>query len=55
MSVLHQTALSVIDAYNAWEIEKIMAVRAPECIQEMLPSTSGALSLFCMYDLLTGP
>ncbi|KAK0707842.1 hypothetical protein B0H67DRAFT_647979 [Lasiosphaeris hirsuta] len=41
MSVLHQTVLNVIDAYNSWDIEKIMAVRAPECIQEMLPNTLG--------------
>ncbi|KAK5659628.1 hypothetical protein OQA88_832 [Cercophora sp. LCS_1] len=41
MSTLHQTALAVIDAYNAWDIEKIMAVRAPECIHEMQPKTLG--------------
>jgi len=39
MSTIHQTALKVIDAYNSWDIEKMMAVRAPECIQEMRPGT----------------
>ncbi|KAK3349247.1 hypothetical protein B0T25DRAFT_237781 [Lasiosphaeria hispida] len=41
MSILHQTVLSVIEAYNLWDIEKIMAVRSPECIHEMLPNTLG--------------
>ncbi|KAK0648807.1 hypothetical protein B0T16DRAFT_456262 [Cercophora newfieldiana] len=39
MSTLRETALKVIDAYNSWDLEKMMAVRAPECIQEMRPGT----------------
>lgn len=35
-----QTALAVIDAYNKWDIEAIMAVRTDDCVQEIAPSTS---------------
>jgi hypothetical protein len=34
-----RTAQKVIDAYNAWEIDKIMAYRAPECQHRLLPSS----------------
>lgn len=44
MSTPRQTALAVIDAYNAWDITKIMAIRAPNCITEMRPSKLPRLS-----------
>lgn len=37
-SRLRETALAVIEAYNSWDMTNIMAVRAPECINHVLPS-----------------
>lgn len=39
-SRLRQSAIEVIEAYNTWDLSKMMAVRAPECINQVLPSTS---------------
>ena len=36
-SQLHQTAMRVIDGYNKWEIDAIMAPRADKCTQQVLP------------------
>ncbi|CAJ2507947.1 Uu.00g091330.m01.CDS01 [Anthostomella pinea] len=36
-----QTALAVIDAYNSWTMEKIMAVRSDDCITQVLPKSLG--------------
>ncbi|KAI2484935.1 hypothetical protein Ptr902_03875 [Pyrenophora tritici-repentis] len=35
------TTQAVIDAYNAWDIEKILAVRAPDCTTRVLPASMG--------------
>jgi hypothetical protein len=35
------TAKSVIDAYNAWDLELIMAFRAPSCQTQVLPKSLG--------------
>ena len=45
MATLSATALKVIEAYSSWDIKQIMDVRAPECIQEMCPSTSSTIAL----------
>ncbi|KAI1317017.1 hypothetical protein F5Y16DRAFT_160305 [Xylariaceae sp. FL0255] len=36
-----QTALAVVDAYNKWSLDTIMAVRADNCIHQVLPRTLG--------------
>ncbi|KAI9321100.1 hypothetical protein DFJ73DRAFT_877051 [Zopfochytrium polystomum] len=36
---LLQTALAAIAAYNAWNITDILAVRSPDCIHYVLPSS----------------
>lgn len=36
-SQLLQTALRIIDGYNQWDIEAILAPRAVECTQQVLP------------------
>ena len=36
-----RTANSVINGYNAWTLETILAPRAPECVHEMLPESLG--------------
>ncbi|KAI1349545.1 hypothetical protein F5Y01DRAFT_183670 [Xylaria sp. FL0043] len=36
-----QTALAVIDAYNKWSIDAIMALRTDDCIQQILPKSLG--------------
>ncbi|KAI3318184.1 hypothetical protein HD806DRAFT_512762 [Xylariaceae sp. AK1471] len=36
-----QTALAVIDAYNKWSMDAIMAVRTDDCIQQILPKSLG--------------
>ncbi|KAK3367422.1 hypothetical protein B0T24DRAFT_710372 [Lasiosphaeria ovina] len=38
-STRRQTALAAIDAINAWDISRIMAVRAPNCEQQILPKS----------------
>ncbi|KAK1753802.1 hypothetical protein QBC47DRAFT_48172 [Echria macrotheca] len=38
-STLTQTAQRVVDAYNAWSIDQIMAFRSEDCIQEILPTS----------------
>jgi hypothetical protein len=46
-SRIRQTALAVLDAYNAWDIDAIMAIRADNCIQLAVPSTlSFSMNLF---------
>jgi hypothetical protein len=35
-----QTALAVVDAYNKWSLDAIMAIRTDDCLQVILPSTS---------------
>ena len=34
-----ETAQTVIDAYNAWEIDAILAYRTPDCQHQVLPSS----------------
>ncbi|KAK0612623.1 hypothetical protein B0T17DRAFT_511798 [Bombardia bombarda] len=41
MSARRQLTLAAIDAYNEWDIAKIMAFRAPECTHVMLPKSAG--------------
>ncbi|KAI1262154.1 hypothetical protein F5Y18DRAFT_161562 [Xylariaceae sp. FL1019] len=36
-----QTALAVIDAYNEWSIDAIMALRSDDCVQCILPKSLG--------------
>jgi len=36
-----QAALNVIEAYNSWDLDNIMATRAPECIAQILPKSLG--------------
>jgi hypothetical protein len=36
-----ETTRAVLDAYNTWDLEKILAFRAPECIQQILPASMG--------------
>jgi ketosteroid isomerase-like protein len=33
------TAQTVIDAYNAWDIDAILAYRTPDCQHQVLPSS----------------
>lgn len=40
-STLLETGCAVIDGYNAWKIEAIMAYRAPNCIHQILPASFG--------------
>jgi hypothetical protein len=40
-----ETTQTVLDAYNAWDVEKIMAFRAPNCEQQVLPASMGRPSL----------
>jgi hypothetical protein len=37
LSTQKSTTASVIAAYNAWNIDAILAFRAPDCIQQILP------------------
>lgn len=39
--VLLETAQSVIDGFNTWTPEAIIAYRAPNCIHQVLPSSLG--------------
>ncbi|KAL8934838.1 MAG: hypothetical protein Q9211_005018 [Gyalolechia sp. 1 TL-2023] len=40
-STLLQTVQTVISAYNAWELDAIMDVRAPNCMNYILPTSLG--------------
>jgi hypothetical protein len=40
-----QTTQSVLAAYNAWDIDAILAFRAPDCRQQVLPASMGQNSL----------
>lgn len=33
-----RTALAVVEAYNKWSTEAIMAIRAEDCTNQILPS-----------------
>jgi len=35
------TAQAVIDGYNAWNMDKIMAYRTEDCTQQVLPASLG--------------
>lgn len=37
-SQLLKTAMSLIEAYQAWDLEAIMAPRAPNCTQQVFPA-----------------
>ena len=39
------TTQTVLDAYNAWDMEKILAFRAPDCTQQVLPASMGRPSM----------
>jgi hypothetical protein len=39
------TAQSVIDAYNSWDIDAIIAFRAPDCQQQVIPASMGRPSM----------
>lgn len=39
MSAFHETCRKVAEAYKAWDIDQIMALRAPECTTQLCPST----------------
>jgi hypothetical protein len=39
------TTQTVLDAYNAWDMEKILAFRAPDCKQQVLPASMGRPSM----------
>jgi hypothetical protein len=41
LAIQKQTTKTVIDAYNAWDLEKMLAFRAPECQQQILPASMG--------------
>jgi hypothetical protein len=40
-----ETTQAVLDAYNAWDIDKIIAFRAPDCQQQVLPASMGRPSM----------
>jgi hypothetical protein len=40
-----ETTQAVLDAYNAWDLEKIIAFRAPDCTQQILPASMGRPSM----------
>ena len=40
-SLLLETANAVIEGYNTWEPEALVAYRAPDCIQQVLPASLG--------------
>lgn len=35
------TAAALIAGYNAWDIDLMLAPRAPECVQQVLPASLG--------------
>lgn len=39
-----KTAQAVIDGYNAWDIDAILAYRSPNCQHQVLPSSMGRVS-----------
>lgn len=56
MSKRRETAVEVMDAYKAWDIERVMAYRTEDCTQLVVPSTFLPLSLvFCYLDTLLPP
>ena len=40
-SSLSQAAQAVISAYNSWDITAIMGLRAPDCVNYVLPASMG--------------
>ena len=40
-SVLLETANAVIESYNTWKPEALVAYRAPDCIHQVLPASLG--------------
>ncbi|KAK0516664.1 hypothetical protein JMJ35_001267 [Cladonia borealis] len=40
-SILLETANAVIESYNTWTPEAVMAYRAPDCIMQILPASLG--------------
>ncbi|KAH7040853.1 uncharacterized protein B0I36DRAFT_16186 [Microdochium trichocladiopsis] len=40
-SRLLKATTGVVEAYNSWDLDKIMAIRAPECITQVLPRSLG--------------
>ncbi|TGJ80334.1 hypothetical protein E0Z10_g8430 [Xylaria hypoxylon] len=40
-SQLRQTALAVVDAYNKWTVEGIMALRTEDCVNQIIPRSLG--------------
>jgi hypothetical protein len=36
-----RTTQTVIDAYNSWDVDAIIAFRAPDCTQQILPLSMG--------------
>jgi len=41
LSAQKATAQTVIDGYNAWNMDKIMAYRTADCTQQVLPASLG--------------
>ncbi|KAL5396859.1 hypothetical protein PMIN03_012930 [Paraphaeosphaeria minitans] len=41
LSAQKDTAKAVIDAYNAWDIDRILAYRTPDCQHQVLPASMG--------------
>ncbi|KAH7087114.1 hypothetical protein FB567DRAFT_602682 [Paraphoma chrysanthemicola] len=39
------TTQAVLDAYNAWDLDAILAFRAPDCQQQVLPASMGRPSM----------
>ena len=37
MSVFHETCVKVAESYKNWDIDQIMALRAPECTTQLCP------------------
>lgn len=54
MSKRRETAVEVMDAFKAWDIERVMAYRAENCTQLVVPSAFLPLSLDFCYPL-AGP
>ncbi|KAK1757945.1 putative SLAM family member 5 [Echria macrotheca] len=38
---IESIALAIIDGYNAWDLDKLMEHRAPECVHQILPKSLG--------------
>lgn len=52
MSKRRETAIEVMDAFKAWDIERVMAYRAENCTQQVVPS---AFLLSCLLSLKRKP